>query len=575
MKYSFIVTVLCGLLVIGGACTHENDPEDGKRTNQTPLIVKATASNFNHLSISGSPFARTPLEDGAETQFSAGDAIGIFAVKNNAIADAVNNIKLTYKKTGIDTGEWIPPAGTSLYWNEGMDYIAYYPYKEGVTIDTGKTIDEIMTSLVDNEKLKPGADQSGSDEYTACDLMTAVGKVSEETLTFEFEHRFALLILKPQAHFKYVPPADAVFTYRNNGTLSDLTVDVTAKNVKLNNVTPCKMDDGSFRAIVLPTKTATAIAGSYSITDVSTSGTSTDKTLTYSFTPSTAFTAGCCYTLEVKSPLSAIEKTRELTPGDFVFFTANNKIEIFPGDGVFEGNTIPDYKDAAGMVITCDPERMTDERCNKKGWNHAYVMMLDSLKEGNWGPMDLIEADIDTISIADVKSKHDFSRIKNNMNGYSETLQMLANHEGDASFVSDCRAFYLVKTYNNSNKVPDGIERSPWFLPSIGQWFDVLVNICGKSPENFRHNTGNGLQDEKWGQETLDKLEGQLSKVGKSLPQFNVNYRLGFSCSSQYDKDRSWMLLWHIDDPLYKWERVCLQGYNKTSAWHVRPFFAF
>lgn len=35
-------------------------------------------------------------------------------------------------------------------------------------------------------------------------------------------------------------------------------------------------------------------------------------------------------------------------------------------------------------------------------------------------------------------------------------LQMLANHEGDASFVSDCRAFYLVKTYNNSNKVPDG-----------------------------------------------------------------------------------------------------------------------
>ena len=161
------------------------------------------------------------------------------------------------------------------------------------------------------------------------------------------------------------------------------------------------------------------------------------------------------------------------------------------------------------------------------------------------------------------------------MNGYSETLQMLANHEGDASFVSDCRAFYLVKTYNNSNKVPDGIERRPWFLPSIGQWFDMLVNICGRSPENFQHNTGNGLLDEKWGQVTLDKLEGQLFKVGKSLPQFNVNYRLGFSCSSQYDKDRSWMLLWHIDDPLYKWERVCLQGYNKTSAWHVRPFFAF
>lgn len=61
MKYSFIVTVLCGLLVIGGACTHENDPEDGKRTNQTPLIVKATASDFNHLSISGSPLCTHSL----------------------------------------------------------------------------------------------------------------------------------------------------------------------------------------------------------------------------------------------------------------------------------------------------------------------------------------------------------------------------------------------------------------------------------------------------------------------------------------------------------------------------------
>ena len=123
--------------------------------------------------------------------------------------------------------------------------------------------------------------------------------------------------------------------------------------------------------------------------------------------------------------------------------------------------------------------------------------------------------------------------------------------------------------------MPDGIERSPWFLPSIGQWFDVLVNIV----EDLRKTSSTipvmVYKMKKWGQETLDKLEGQLSKVGKSLPQFNVNYRLGFSCSSQYDKDRSWMLLWHIDDPLYKWERVCLQGYNKTSAWHVRPFFAF
>lgn len=569
MKYSFIVTVLCGLLVIGGACTHENDPEDGKRTNQTPLIVKATASNFNHLSISGSPFARTPLEDGAETQFSAGDAIGIFAVKNNAIADAVNNIKLTYKKTGIDTGEWTPPAGTSLYWNEGMDYIAYYPYKEGVTIDTSKTIDEIMTSLVDNEKLKPGADQSGSDEYTACDLMTAVGKVSEETLTFEFEHRFALLILKPQAHFKYVPPADAVFTYRNNGTLSDLTVDVTAKNVKLNNVTPCKMDDGSFRAIVLPTKTATAIAGSYSITDVSTSGTSTDKTLTYSFTPSTAFTAGCCYTLEVKSPLSAIEKTRELTPGDFVFFTANNTIEIFPGDGVFEGNTIPDYKDAAGMVITCDPEKMTDPECNKKGWTHAYVMGLENIGVAKWGDK-VDEPDIPNMTTNDL--------LENNMNGYSET-QVILNTYDDTQLKNTYKAFFKIKDYRTKNKIPnDENICSPWFMPSIGQWFDLLINIGGKSPRTFERQSAYSLETLIYGTETREKISKQLAKAGSTLGEIVGNRNI-FRCTTESNvATDAWILIWHFEmlDGVF-WERVAVKTYSKLSdsGYNVRPFFAF
>ena len=64
--------------------------------------------------------------------------------------------------------------------------------------------------------------------------------------------------------------------------------------------------------------------------------------------------------------------------------------------------------------------------------------------------------------------------------------------------------------------------------------------------------------------------------VEGELPQFSDTYRLGFSCSSQYDKDRCWMLLWHIDDPEYpNWDRVCLQGYDKKAYWNVRPFFAF
>ena len=576
MKF-FTGIVFWGILLVCSACTDEYEANNGgmkECCEGVPFTVRAIVADFEELSNAGKSSTRTSVRDEHfKMEFVDGDSIGVFAIKDGAIMDNIDNAKLVYN---MSSGSWNPVGNGTLYWYDGVSYVAYYPYRKNITIDLSKGMDGAIASLTGNEKLQPAKDQSTTEKHIVSDLLVATGVPAIDNssgiiLNLLFQHQFALLVLQPQVYVGCFAPEKAGFVYHRESRV--LGTDSAAINVSLNGITPYQIDSLKYCAIVPPQANA-RVTGNYMTTD---GRDDTNIKINYSGS-SISFTSGKCYTLKVISPVpgkGSIE--RKLYPGDFVFQNEIDKrIEVHPGNGKLEEDgKIYDYENAIGMVITCDPERMTDERCNKKGWNHAYVMMLDSLKEGNWGPMDLIEADIDTISIADVKSKHDFSRIKNNMNGYSETLQMLANHEGDASFVSDCRAFYLVKTYNNSNKVPDGIERSPWFLPSIGQRFDALVNICGRSPENFRHNTGNGLQDEKWGQETLDKLEGQLSKVGKSLPQFNVNYRLGFSCSSQYDKDRSWMLLWHIDDPLYKWERVCLQGYNKTSAWHVRPFFAF
>ena len=133
------------------------------------------------------------------------------------------------------------------------------------------------------------------------------------------------------------------------------------------------------------------------------------------------------------------------------------------------------------------------------------------------------------------------------MNGFSETRQLLLGKAGLATnYVST-----TIASQRKKEAVPEGIKRSPWFLPSIGQWFNMLENIGGRSPRDFGDNTAFGLNDLNWGQETLDKLTEQLSKVGSSLPAFKDDFRLGFSCSSQYNETRSWMLLWHIGDPDY------------------------
>ena len=450
-----------------------------------------------------------------------------------------------------------------------MDYIAYYPYKEGVTIDTGKTTDEIMTSLVDNEKLKPGADQSGSDEYTACDLMTAVGKVSEETLTFEFEHRFALLILKPQAHFQICSTRGCSLHLSQQWNI--IRPDCRCHSQKRETEQCHSLQNGrrQFPCHCPPHQDSDShsreLFNNRCINFRHKHRQNTDLLIH----PSTAFTAGCCYTLEVKSPLSAIEKTRELTPGDFVFFTANNKIEIFPGDGVFEGNTIPDYKDAAGMVITCDPEKMTDPECNKKGWTHAYVMGLENIGAAKWGDK-VDEPDIPNMTTNDL--------LENNMNGYSET-QVILNAHDDTQLKNTYKAFFKIKDYRTKNKIPnDENICSPWFMPSIGQWFDLLINIGGKSPRTFERQSAYSLETLIYGTETREKISKQLAKAGSTLGEIVGNRNI-FRCTTESNvATDAWILIWHFEmlDGVF-WERVAVKTYSKLSdsGYNVRPFFAF
>ena len=332
MKHTFISLGFYCILFVCSGCTREIEINDEGETEQAriPLVVQTTTCDFNNVSANGKPSTRIPMENGFETLFNTGDAIGIFAIKNGAIANAISNVKLTYKKTGIAMGDWNPPAGTTLYWTAGMSYIAYYPYKEDVTIDATQNSDEIVTSLAENQLLQPVTDQSTVSKYTACDLMTSIGELADDgnsstkkILNLNFSHQFTLLVLKPQASFEYVSLGDTIFTYRDN---IGRTVDVTAQQVILNDVTACKMDDGSYRAIVLP-KSATRIAGNYKVTDISTG---MDKNITYSG-HQTIFNAGYCYTLTVNSTLNPCKRERQLLRGDFVFFK-DGKIEIYPGD---------------------------------------------------------------------------------------------------------------------------------------------------------------------------------------------------------------------------------------------------
>lgn len=560
---SFIGIIFCSILLFCSSCTDENETDNGRRTNHynsIPLTIRGIRTDFENFPGSGQPSTRASVKDEhLKTEFAEGDTIGVFAVKNSAIVDNVNNTPLIYNASDRS---WNPVEnGNTLYRYDEASYIAYYPYKEGIEIDASKSTSEIISSLVGNELLKPLEDQSTRENHIASDLMIATGTPTTGTpsvLNLLFQHQFTLLVLQPQAYVGCFAPQNAGFVYHKESRI--LGTDSASTEVVLNKIKPYLIDSMKYCAIV-PSQEFTEISGNYTTTN----GRDEKKTKINYSGSTTTFASGKCYTLKVISPVPGKGNTvRGLYPGDFVFQNnENNQIEIHPGNGLLEENgKIYDYEKAIGMVITCDPEKMTDEECSKNGWTHAYVMGLDSLGQGSWGPANRTESGIPTMT--------KLEQIRENMNGYSETEWILNTYKES---LTSYPAFNLIKRQRDKETASIGSNRSPCFLPSIGQWLDMLMNIGGWSVSdtsglNDKYN-GNGSR-------TLGNLTKQLAKVGNKLPKFEDNYRLGFSCSSQYDKDKCWMLLWHMNDPDYQdWDRISLQGYGKHQGWNVRAFFAF
>ncbi len=60
-------------------------------------------------------------------EFVDGDSIGVFAKRTIAIMDNIDNAKLVYN---MSSGSWNPVGNGTLYWYDGVSYVAYYPYRK-------------------------------------------------------------------------------------------------------------------------------------------------------------------------------------------------------------------------------------------------------------------------------------------------------------------------------------------------------------------------------------------------------------------------------------------------------------
>lgn len=124
----------------------------GKTEPGVPVAITVTDGGYDNDAVT-----RT-VENGFVTEFTAGDACGLYVTQNGKVTS--ENIKLTLTQADGKT-EWTLPQGTTLHFNSSDRYFLYYPYQETLqgTVDPNADDDAAFFADVIS-KWTPKADQS-------------------------------------------------------------------------------------------------------------------------------------------------------------------------------------------------------------------------------------------------------------------------------------------------------------------------------------------------------------------------------------------------------------------------------
>lgn len=168
------------------------------------------ASQVVSISISDAGFGSNSraTETGYATEFAAGDACGLYIMRGGRIIS--ENIRI--QASAGEGGQIIWTSDSPIYGGfEGESLFLYYPYQDNMNgkVDVTATDDATFFSpLISGWEVK--TDQSDYADYTASDLMTAIGNATatadgKTNISFSMTHRMALAVIPaPMTIYKYL-----------------------------------------------------------------------------------------------------------------------------------------------------------------------------------------------------------------------------------------------------------------------------------------------------------------------------------------------------------------------------------
>ena len=447
LNIALSMTLLLGIT----SCVSNDDIVDGKSYQ-----LAVSVSNSGFTSTSGTKAMTRATESGYVTNFAKGDQIGLYVVNSSNTVETAN-LCLTYDGTN-----WNYPTGTTLYYDitANRKYFAYYPYQSTLTgaptLSATSTATDAATFFATAiSDWTPATDQGSQAKYTASDLMVGTGVVgallsnATRPISFSMSHQMALVDMNFPYYYL---STDNNYTY---------TLGLTCNGFK-----PYHLSKGNYRYIIKPA-TSTSIWGYY----CTTTSANTNQIFNKAFTVA----AGTYQTMNVDNTATSTSYTIKL--GDY-----------YLNDGcVIPNATTNKYLLTKVIGLVFDISTSTNDQ--GYGWKHGYAMALTNANTScawslaNSSGTYLDEAGITYGSFTYSNFNGSYTVFKTDKDGYSET-QAIKNNGKLGYNQTEYPAFWYALNYGTSNESGTTSYAAPsvssgWYLPSIGQWWDILTNLGG------------------------------------------------------------------------------------------------
>jgi uncharacterized protein (TIGR02145 family) len=206
----------------------------------------------------------------------------------------------------------------------------------------------------------------------------------------------------------------------------------------------------------------------------------------------------------------------------------------------------------------------------EKGWTHGYAMALKNANTSStaWCSSSYKSTQMQT-------SLTTYDNMKSNFDGFTET-NVIKNSDTykNSTAATDFPACYYALNYEHSVSAP--LSTSGWYLPSSGQWYEILTNIGGASstPDG---NTSTGNINIYWNSGNratcISTLNSKMSMLSDHLyDKFPTGGVVNlYWCSSEFNQTNAFYV--HFDS-----NNLYLAEYTKTltsSTRYIRPVIAF